>query len=404
MQIVFLTDHLVRAGAEMQLARIATTLASRGWAVGVITMLPSVAYLEDLKANNVPVYQCADGIPRFRWLPLRMATRMIRRLRLWRPAILITFNYHPDILGRLCGRMAGVKGIVSALGTAKVKTPHRARMYRWTEWLIDLTVSNSLAALRYMSARKVLTPAKTTVIYNGMITTRYPDPAPREAVRAELGFQEGDFVWLAVGNLLPAKDYPTLLEAAGRCLAQMPSFRLVVAGGGEELETLRARAAQGGLDGRVSFLGLRTDVPRLLRACDAYVLSSAWEGMPNAVMEAMASEVPVVSTDAGGVNELVEHGVSGYITPCADPDALAARMLEVMRMDPDHRRGMGLAGRQRILQAFENERVVDHWEAVIRQVVETKAGPRALCDLPPGGGRTGEGRPAPVAAPLEREP
>jgi glycosyltransferase involved in cell wall biosynthesis len=143
---------------------------------------------------------------------------------------------------------------------------------------------------------------------------------------------------------------------------------LLIAGSGEEHATLLADAQRRGLTGKVIFLGSRQDVPRLLRACDAFVLSSAWEGMPNTVMEAMASGVPVVSTNAGGVQELLDQGVCGYIVPVRDPAALAERMIHLMGMDGEQRHLMGAKGRERIAEHFDNERVVDRWEAMIRQV------------------------------------
>ena len=374
MDIVFLADHLVRGGAERQLTRIAATLRRRGWTVGIITMLPSVEFLEELKAADIPLFECSKRMPWLPYLPVLMTFRMILQLARWRPAVLITFNYHGDIMGRLCGRIAGVKAIVASLRTAHVKTPLRERIYRQTERLIDLTVSNSHAAITYMLSHKILTPTKTMVIPNGIVASSFPHPVTREEARSEFGFSPGAFLWLAVGNLFPAKDYPTLLAAAERCATSSPAFHLLIAGAGEEEADLLADADRRGLTGKVHFLGSRADVPRLLRACDAFVLSSAWEGMPNTVMEAMASGVPVVSTDAGGVRELLREGVCGYIVPIRNPEALAERMIHTMTLDKEERFRMGAAGRERIAHHFENERVVDRWEMMLRQL--SRAAPK----------------------------
>src|ERR1035438_4949329 len=155
MDIVLLADHLVRGGAERQLTRIATTLKRRGWNVGIITMLPSVEFLDDLAAADIPLVECSRRMPWLPYLPVLMTFRMIRQLVRWRPSVLITFNYHGDIMGRLCGKLAGVKVIVASLRTAHVKTPLRERIYRETERLIDLTVSNSHAAITYMVSRGI---------------------------------------------------------------------------------------------------------------------------------------------------------------------------------------------------------------------------------------------------------
>jgi glycosyltransferase involved in cell wall biosynthesis len=98
--------------------------------------------------------------------------------------------------------------------------------------------------------------------------------------------------------------------------------------------------------------------------------------MPNTVMEAMASGLPVVCTDAGGVRELVRSGENGWIVPCRQPEALAERMLHLMSLDPAERRALGAAGRARIVREFDLERVVDHWEDLLRTLAR---------QAPPGG-------------------
>jgi glycosyltransferase involved in cell wall biosynthesis/peptidoglycan/xylan/chitin deacetylase (PgdA/CDA1 family) len=393
MDIVFLTDHLVRGGAETQLTRIAATLKRRGWEVVIVSMFPSVEFLEDLKAADIPLFECSHASPKLTWLMIPMAWRMTLLLRRWRPAVLITFNYHGDIMGRVCGRLAGVPAIVASQRTAYVKTRFREWVYRYTECLIDLTASNSHAAIRYMVIRHILNPMKTMVIHNGIVASSFPAQVSPEQARLEFALPETAFLWLAVGNLRPAKDYPTLLAAAERCVAAVPAFHLLIAGGGEDLDAARAEVERRGLAGKVHYLGLRTDIPALLRACDAFVLSSAWEGMPNTVMEAMASGLPVVSTDAGGVRELVLPGQSGYIVPCGDSAALAGRMIQVMAMDRDTRLRMGASGRERIARTFDNERVVDRWEAMMRRMA--RAGLRSQrASKPVPVTAVGSGRPA----------
>ena len=367
--VVFLTDQLGRGGAETQLVRIATSLRQRGWRVAILSLFPGSDFEPELQAAGIPHHYCETvRLPKDRPLiPVAITFRLIRYLRAWRPTTLICFSYHSDLAGRFCGRLAGVPVILGSLRTAFAKTPFREKVYRYTEPLVDLTVSNSQAGIDYMVSRHALTLRKTHVIPNGMFISDFPSPAPREEVRDELGVSPEAFLWIAVGTLNPAKDYPTLLEAAARCARAEPRFRLRIAGGGEALEDLQADADGRGLAGTVQFLGKRTDVARILKAADAYVLSSAWEGLPNAVMEAMASGVPVVATDVGGVEDLVESGRSGWIVPPRDPAALAERMLEVMALDPDSRTRVGALGRECVASRFDQERIADRWEGLIQR-------------------------------------
>ena len=377
--VVFLTDSLTRGGAETQLTRVATALSRRGWKVGVLSLFPMSDFEDELREAGIPHVVCEpsrspDDRP---LIPFKMSWRLVRQLREWRPSVLITFSYHADVMGRVCGRLAGVPTIIGSLRTAHTKTSLRDKVYRYTEPLIDLTISNSQAGVNYMVSRRILTLRKTKVIPNAMIMADFPSPASREAVRAGLGIPEDTFLWLAVGTLNPAKDYPGLLEAAAEVAAAEPSFRLCVAGGGVALDSMRALAQARGVDGVVQFLGKRGDALDLMRAADAFVLSSAWEGLPNAVMEAMASGLPVVATDVGGVRELIEPGRSGWIVPRRDPAALAARMLATMALDPAARERLGAEARASMTGRFDHERITDRWEEQILHAAPASRGGRA---------------------------
>jgi glycosyltransferase involved in cell wall biosynthesis/peptidoglycan/xylan/chitin deacetylase (PgdA/CDA1 family) len=393
MEIVFLTDQLVRGGAETQMVRLAVTLKQRGWQVGVISLLPSTGFADELRCADIPLFTCTQDMPAFRALPIRMTLAMYRQLLRWGPAMLVTFNYHSDIMGRVVGRLAGVQCILGTLRTAYVKTRFRKVCYRHTERLIDLTVSNSHAAVRFMVDQKVLRPGKTVVIPNGINVDAFTAATPDAADRALLPVPAGAFTWLAVGNLRPAKDYPTLLAAARICADADRNFRLFIVGEGPGRAALEQDLRRLGLEGQVTLLGSRSDVPRLLRACDAFVLSSAWEGMPNTVMEAMAAGLPVVSTDAGGVKELLVQGESGWIVPCGDAAGLAGRMLQVMQAGPEAGRAMGRAGRDRIQRQFAHEEIADRWEVLIQQFLRSR-GPGA--PAPAAGAAPDPPRPAPA--------
>lgn len=372
--VVFLCTSLGRGGAETQMVRIAGVLQRRGWSVAIATMIPYDVFEAEVRSKGIPLAVCGSGKSR---LPLGTAFKLLSVLRTWRPGALVTFNFPADVAGRLCGHLAGCHHILATLRTSRVKNWLRKRFYRWTEPLVHTTISNSQGAVDTLVGQGLLSPHKVVTIPNGMIAADFPHPAPREEVRAELEVAEGTFLWMAVGNLRPAKDYPTLLAAVTQLASEVNRpFQFVVAGGGELQEELESQVRDRGLLGKVRFLGSRADVSRLLKAADAFVLSSAWEGMPNTVMEAMATGLTVVATDVGGVRELVVPGATGHIVPPGDPAALAGALAEVMHQDPERTAAQGQAGRTRILEHFDIERVVDRWEAELRRHGAPGVGPR----------------------------
>ncbi|GMN04233.1 glycosyltransferase family 4 protein [Erythrobacter sp. MTPC3] len=144
---------------------------------------------------------------------------------------------------------------------------------------------------------------------------------------------------LSVGAISEQKNYPLLIETAaalkaGDAMAEMPEFR--IAGGGVDLEKLRAEVAARGLEGDVQFLGERSDVPDLMRASDLYLNVSLYEGMPLTLLEAMASGLPIVATEVPGNRELVDNGVNGLKAPLGDPEAIARTIADALSGSADY--------------------------------------------------------------------
>jgi glycosyltransferase involved in cell wall biosynthesis len=184
----------------------------------------------------------------------------------------------------------------------------------------------------------------------------------------------GDFVWLAGGRIVPAKDYPNLLRSLARVRRQRSDVQLWIAAAasGDEFQRANKLVDELGLQDFVRWLGLRRDMPSLFDAADGFVLASAWEGMPLVVGEAMAMEKMVVATDVGGVRELMGGagwGETGFMVPSRSPRALAQAMLDAMRMPAAERRERGSAARQRILADFSIERCADQWETVYKAML-----------------------------------
>jgi glycosyltransferase involved in cell wall biosynthesis len=211
-------------------------------------------------------------------------------------------------------------------------------------------------------------------ILNGIDVASFaPSAERREKVRAEMGIAT-EFIWLAVGRLAPAKDYPNLLRAFAAVRAEKPDAQLWVAGDarGDQKPRLEALAKELQIDGAVRWLGLRRDMPALFDAADAFVSGSAWEGMPLAAGEAMSMAKPVVVSDVGGVRELV--GDAGAVVPAKDSQALAEGMLETIQQSREELAVRGRAARTRILDHFSMDATADAWEAMYESLLVNRDG------------------------------
>ncbi len=357
-RVSLLSTSLARGGAETQVAQLAAGLRRRGWEVSVISMLAPDAFQEELAAADVPVFSL--GMKPGVGSPIGYA-RLLAALRRLRPQILHCHMFHGNILGRAARLLCPVPVLISTIHSVAESargspgTRRRDLCYRLTDPLGDLTVGVAQAVVERHARARAAPPARLRVIPNGVDAAQFrPDAGRRGCVRRSLGL-DGEFVWLAVGRLLWKKGYDTLLGAFGRC-----GGVLLIAGAGPLEEELRAQAR-----GDVRFLGERGDIADLMSACDGFVQASVVEGLPVALLEAAASGLPCVATDAGGV---AEAGVARMVPAC-DADALAEAMREVMSLPAGEREKIGLAGRAAVAARFDRNVTLGMWEELYRELL-----------------------------------
>ena len=160
-----------------------------------------------------------------------------------------------------------------------------------------------------------------------------------------------------------------MLRGFAKVHARHPTAVLLLAGRGPLQGETESLARELDIADRVRFLGVRHDIPELMCAADAYVMSSAWEGMPVVLLEAAASALPIVATSVGGNHEVVCHEESGFMVPARDPEALGMVMLRLMELPETQRRRMGDHGRAHVRSQYGLTRVVERWEALYSEVL-----------------------------------
>jgi glycosyltransferase involved in cell wall biosynthesis len=222
-------------------------------------------------------------------------------------------------------------------------------------------------------------PARITVILNAIDPVKFTrNPARRPDARAALGLQDDEIAIGAVGRLEPQKRFDLLMEAFARLTAEgspdaianvnAQKLRLLIAGDGSLKAELTARVEQLGLTGRCRLIGHTTDVPGFHHALDLFVQSSDYEGTPNAVLEAMALESPIVATDVGGTKELAHDREHALIVPPGQIDALIAAIREALA-NPAATTARANAARQRIETELSFDRRMDRLEAIYERLI-----------------------------------
>ena len=289
---------------------------------------------------------------------------------LFRPDILHSHTFPANLFTRLLKRMMhahdAAPRVINTIHNVNEGGWHRMRMYRATDLLADqVTAVSQAAAERFVHTRAV-SAGKMLVLTNGIDTEAFT-PSRTRRKQARIAMQAGgNFIWLAVGRLAPAKDYPNLLRAFAQLRSADPKTSLWIAGDGDPAYLQQAMSEDSG----VHLLGLRRDIVDLLDAADGYVLSSAWEGMPLALAEAMAMEKPIVATDVGGVRQLA--GEAGFIVAPHDSNALATAMIKAMQLTEKARKEIGRDARNRVQLHFSmNEKAVE-WDQLYTQIKSGK--------------------------------
>ncbi len=285
--------------------------------------------------------------------------------------IVHTHSSKAGILGRWAARCAGVKYIVH--------TPHGHVFYGYFSSLttrvfvlierITALITTKLIALTHKGIRehlefKVGRSDKWSAVPSGIDMTMFVhDPADRAAIRAEYGIKSDDLLFVSVTRLDPIKGNHVLVEAFASVVSDLPSVRLLIVGSGSEEAKLEARVKELGLEGKIIFAGYRPRVESFLSAADVFVLASLNEGMGRSVVEAMAAGLPVIASSTGGVPELVDDDVEGYLVEPGDSQSLALAMWR-MADDRETRIRMAAAARSKAGERFSIETMVRTIEEV----------------------------------------
>lgn len=264
------------------------------------------------------------------------------------------------------GRTAGARVVVRTehlpylLTDPRERAAHAAMLPH-----LDRLVCVSEAA-RASFADAGVGPDLLAVVRNGIEPRRARHD--RASVRGALGLEARDRVVLTVARLAEQKDHRTLLAAVPSVLAGEPDVRFLWVGAGPLGQVLREAIGRERLDGRILLLGQRDDVPDLLAAADVFALPSRFEGLPLAVLEAMAAGLPVVAARAPGTAEVVEHGRTGFLVEPGDPEGLAGALALVLA-DPDQAAAFGAAGSARVAAEFGAARMAEETFSLYRELL-----------------------------------
>ena len=363
-RVLIVIKGLGRGGAEQLLVSAAPHLNRERFEYEVAYVLPwKDALKPELERSGVRAH-CLDGGRGMGWI--------LRLRNLVRSGSIDLVHAHLPFAA--IGARVAVGGRLPIVYTEHNVWP---RYHRATYWGNALTfprnrhvfaVSDEVRrSIRYPRSLRGLRMPPVETLHHGLDLSAVDRWAGADGVRRELGIPPDAPLVGAIGNLKPMKGQEHLLRAASLVRKQIPDARFVLVGLGPREAELRRQADALGLDGTVTFTGFREDAPRIAAALDVYVQPSEAEGLPIALLEAMALRRAVVATSVGGTPEVIRGPEEGVLVPPRDPEALAGSILALLG-DPQRRRDMGEAAEHRA-RGFDIRRAVRRIEEVYEELV-----------------------------------
>lgn len=373
--------HLVKClglgGTERQLVVLLRELDRERVTPRLACLMKVGEYLPDVRALGLEPPEFRLGGSLARPSTLLLVLRIAAWIRREEASILHAHDFYTNVVGALAARVAGVPWIVSRRDLGAWRSPAQTRVLAAVSRAAPMVLCNTQAARDAVVNEEGVEAKRVRVVPNGLDVDAFDQEAKRQP--HPLLDLNGPVVALVANMKHGVKGHHDFLDAAAVVRKARKDVRFLLIGDGELRPAFEQRARDAGLANAMVFAGARTDVPALLVRSTIAVSASKSEGLSNAIMEAMAASLPVVATRVGGTPELVCHECSGFLVPADDAEALAARLLELLR-SPDTARQFGLAGRRRIEDEFSatrlGRRVTELYAEMLEQKTERT---RAIC-------------------------
>lgn len=357
-------------GLENGVVNLINRMDSDKFSHSICCIDQSGRYAEKLNRQDVKIFEMKKGDRREFLLPLKLA-RLFSKNRV---DIIHTRNWGA-VDGIAGARLVGIPVIIHGVHGRDATDPdgcNRKRLFiqKGLSYFVDRYITVSRDLRNWLITKAGVQEKKVQTIWNGVDTVKF-NPEGKDLVRSKYGYKDEDIVIGIVGRLDPVKDQQLLIKSFSLLTKNYPHLILLIIGDGPCREGLEKMAKDLGLQNKVRFLGIRTDVPEVLKLLDIFVLPSIIEGISNTILESMATGVAVVATSVGGNPELVVDGETGYLVPKQDTIAMAKALeqyIENRKLIKSH----GVSGRERIVREFSLDRMVAKYEETYIDLVMHK--------------------------------
>ncbi len=363
--LMLITD-LKTGGVPLHVYRLATALDRSEFDVRVACLSPPGEVSALLNRAGIPTFACNAAGP---W-DGRALWRLARWIRSERPDVLHALLFHANTAACVVGPLAGVppRRIITEIQTVEIERPWHLTVGGMTCRGCRRVVGNAPAVVEHLHHRAHVPAPRLRCIPGGVDVSRFADAAPLD--RDSLGIPGKATLVLWTGRLDPVKGLADLVDAVA--VLNDPRVFVGLVGEGDDEPALRRQIDRAGLTDRVQLLGRRDDVPRLLATADVFAFPSLTEGLPNALLEAMAAARPIVATDVPGCRDLITNERTGLLVPPRRPDELA-RGLRRLIDDAELAARLGRAARRLVADRYDFSVTVARYAALYREAAGGRA-------------------------------
>jgi glycosyltransferase involved in cell wall biosynthesis len=358
--VIQVTWSLVAGGAEMYALTIASQLDARRYRSILCAVDQGGALEGEIERLGIP-YFILHRRPGLQWSLIWQLYRLFCRLKV---DVVQTHHFNQLFYSALGARLAGAR-LIHTEHSVEVYKRRRLRIaLRYLARLCDQVIAIGNDGARALREEVGIPARKLTVIRAGVEPDRFN--GSKSEARGALELEEADRVVTIMARLFPEKNHRLLLAAFAEVMRHVERARLLIVGEGIERDNIQAEVERLGLGKHVQMLGVRRDVARILAASDVCTLSSDREGLPIAVLEAMAAGKPVVATAVGDLPLVVQDQTTGRLVPPQDQAALASALIELLN-DPHRAAAMGANARQLVTQHYNLRAMIDQYTALYSQ-------------------------------------
>jgi len=366
MKIALIIDALKTGGAERQVLLSAAELNKLGHEAIVIIYHPYVEFNDYIRSNGIKLVQInAKG--RLRIKRIRAMTEYLRQGKF---DVAHAFGGNATITGSIAAKCAGTKPFFGGF-RVEYRCNRSIRLaHKMVDRLLDGWIVNSKGIVDSMVKTVGINERKFFVVHNGIVPQTFCSQLSKQAAKAKFAVSQDEFTVTEIANLHHQKNHQMFLRMAGKVLQNRKDTKFLLAGDGPLKNTLQNQALSMGIAEYISFLGQRTDIADVLAATDIAVLTSNYEGFPNALIEPMCVGIPVVSTAYAGVDEVIADGDNGFVVARDNHEQMGAKVLQLLD-NPELREKIGQSAKKMVSEKLSAELMAKKLLRIYQQGIDS---------------------------------